>query len=148
MDLAHFNEMKPHPLFGARVEHAKLNVTYLNKLDKKPISCLYADFCGSFDNAVKLFELDGEVLDVNRFTDGAVIGITVCARSPVPSNFTNDFVSKLQMFLVKKLQRSFEVEDLCCEVYGTNMRMATVVFKLEKKTLKGKILVLIHQEVG
>ena len=127
-DAKEVEEMKKHPIFGKCVIHELLEET-LGKLivSKEQVSCIYADLCG---HSFKELELIAKC----NLTRNAIVGYTICARSSDKAEFTNSFAPELierfyKLFNGKSPVNLVENNGKVF-VYGKDMRMATIIFKV------------------
>jgi len=127
-------EMMKNTKFGECVKNQSLE-DLLDECIKKrtPIKAIYADLMGSLTKEMRVME---RITQCN-LTKDCIIGFTICARDQVGAEYTNDYATKLVDTMWTKFT-NFKPANLVPNsgvyVYGTNMRMATSVFKLQAGT--------------
>ena len=120
-------EMCSNEEYGSCVK--PLNLVHYIRSEKTPIRAMYADLCGTVDEAEKVIDA---LVETRRMVDGGLLMITICERSTVNDALSagRGQISDLQ----EKLQDLGRYKRLSGVDYGAGACMATYMWKLNKQS--------------
>ena len=121
----HGNEMKKNADYGSAVTPLGL-VEYIRG-EEGPIRAMYADLCGTVDEAK---EVINALVETRRLAKGALLMVTICERSKVDSGLSGGRDQSTDLAeMLQPLGTYKKVKEGCVD-YGAGARMATYTWRI------------------